>query len=106
MKRQKQPASGKGRFRCEDAAMLKRFPRLMEALTDPWWDDGKPREVWTLTVAYRDGEVNVGVVDRAAQASSYTTAETLEEALKLIEEALEAEKLPMRPWARQGRGKG
>jgi hypothetical protein len=105
MKRPKASPASKGKtVVTSDAEFLKRYPVLTQWMTDGKWDDGKPREVSTLSVNLKEGVVNLGLSDHEAQASLYTTAGTLQEALEQLEAALRDETGAWRPW-KAGKGR-
>lgn len=83
---------------CPDPDFGKRFPTIASYLCDPWWDDGKPREVGSLTVRMGDANVGIALTDPEAKASCYTTAATFYEALELMEGALTAGRAVWRRW--------
>lgn len=89
MKRPSQaPGPKKGSFTCPDAAFLKNYPELARGLCDPWWDDGKPRDPWSLKVSMRDDGVMLALTDKESKLVSFTTAAGLHDALLAIETAL------------------
>jgi len=90
--------SKKGSWSCPDPSFFKSYPLLAAGLCDPWWDDGKPRQVWTITLSFDGPNANVCVNDKELGQGSYTTAASLQEALALIEGALKANTLSWRRW--------
>jgi len=89
MKRPSQaPGPKKGSFNCPDSAFLSNYPELARGLCDCWWDDGKPREPWTLKVSMRDDGVMIAINDKDNKLVSFTSAEGLTEAFMAIEAAL------------------
>jgi len=82
--------------------LLKNRPHIAQLLTDPWWDDGTPRELCSLTVRVGLDQTQLNVNDVDNEQSITTTAGSLEEALSLLEEALAAGRNPWRKW---GNGK-
>lgn len=89
------PLSGGG---CTDEGFMKNHPTIVTYLTDTTWDDGSNREVSALTVSIRDGSMCLALNDKDAKQSLYTQAETLREALKLMEGALKDGSGVWRPW--------
>ncbi len=89
---------------CSDATWVKNFPVIVQYLTDSKWEDGKPRELSTLSINFSTGKANVGLSDHALQQSVYTTADTVQEALKLLEKALVTDSASWRRW-KGGKGK-
>lgn len=99
MKRtQPPPTKKKGSWSCSDAGFQKRYPAITAFLADAWWDDGEPRELGSLTVRMGGEKVQVSLTDYDQRATSFTDAETLDEALALAEEALSAGKMRFTPW--------
>lgn len=85
------PVDPKGRkWECPDSWIFEAYPNLAAGLCDPWWDDGKPREVWTVKFSYQGGACNVAINDAAAKQVLFTTAASLEDAFEAIEAALES----------------
>lgn len=82
------PRPKKGEFVCPDKAFLKDFPLLAAGLCDPWWDDGKPREGWTLKISMNDQQVMLTINDKDSKLVAFTSAEALQEGLESIEAAL------------------
>lgn len=85
-------------FECSDEKFLKDFPTIAQGMCDPWGSDEKPRQLWTLSVKMDGKSVQVTISDKAIKASSYTTAPTLHQALRLANAAAEADTLTWRKW--------
>lgn len=85
----------------EDAIFTHR-PLLAECCCDPVFDDGSPREVWSLSCNWTGPMVTVSLNDKEAGRSINTTAPTLDEALSALESLLET---PARPWRYWAKGK-
>lgn len=83
---------------CSDEQLVKRYPTIMLYLTDAVYDDGGAREVSALSVSVRDGQVALALNDKDLKQSLYTQAETLPEAMKLMEGALVSGTGEWRPW--------
>lgn len=99
MKRPDQPAKGqKTSVVVTDASWSEKFPTVITYMTDAKWDDGKPREPSTLSINFSTGSPTISLSDHALQQSAYTTADTVAEALELLEEALVEGKVRWRPW--------
>jgi hypothetical protein len=97
MKRPSQVSgSKKGAFVCPDAAFLSNYPNLAAGLCDPWWDDGKPRDCWTIKISMRDDGVMFAVNDPGLKMVAFTTAEGLTEGFMAIEAALAGQGLSWR----------
>lgn len=89
MKRREAPKPGRrGEVVCPDAAFAKDYPTLAAGLCDGFWDDGKPREVWTFSVRMKDQGVLVTVTDKNYNECLYTEGEDLLCALALVEDCL------------------
>lgn len=79
-------------------SILKRYPKIVEYLTTDAWEDGSARDPSALSVMLRDGDVLLALNDKDLKQSLYTQAESLTEALKLMEAALAEDKGTWRPW--------
>ncbi len=102
MKRPSQvPGAKKGQWSCADSEFLEKYPLLAAGCCDPWWDDGKPRTPWTLTVRFEAENVNVCLNDKDADQGSYTTSETLADCFEAIELALKNDSLSWRRWKKR-----
>jgi len=85
---------------CPDAAFAKQYPSIAQFMVDDRWDDGKARKVGTITINFSQGCCTISLADHDQEQSCYTTANTLPEALGLLEDALAAEKVAWRLWKR------
>jgi len=81
-----------------DQLWLEKFPTICVFMTDDKWDDGTPREVSVLSVSVRDGMMALALNDKDLKQSMYTMAETVAEALGLLECALADGTGQWRPW--------
>lgn len=89
MKRASAPTKKKtAGWECPDAGFAVIYPKLAEFLCDGTWDDGKPRDVGSLTVRMGGDSVFVSLTDYESKSSLFTNAESLTEALGAIETAL------------------
>jgi hypothetical protein len=89
MERRKGPKPGaKGQVSYPDASFQKDYPTLALGMCDGFWEDGKPREVWTFSVRFKDHGVLITVTDKNYGECLYTEGEDLLCALALVEEAL------------------
>jgi len=89
MQRRQPPAKGtKGEIIYPDKAFAKDYPTLARGMCDAFWDDGKPREVWTISVRMKEQGVLVTTTDKNYGECLYTEGEDLLSALALVEEAL------------------
>jgi hypothetical protein len=86
----------KGEFACPDDEFHSNYPKLAAGMCDEWWDDGKPREPWTIKIAMSAEGVLITVNDKSSKLVAFTTAATLEEGLSAIETALEGAGLSWR----------
>lgn len=73
---------------CIDAKLAESYPVLNEFLTATPMLNGKRRKVATLNVVYEDGRCKVGLRERDRELSLWVSAESLGDALKALEEAL------------------
>jgi len=85
--------------------LLAKRPHIAALLTDPWWDDGTPREVCTMTVRVGADSTQININDIPNEQTISTTADTLEDALDTLEDALAAGKNPWRKWKTTGKRK-
>lgn len=89
MKRPSQASRpAKGSFVCPDPDFQSHYPLLAAGLCDPWWDDGKPREPWTVKLQFRDDGVIATINDKDSKLVAFTTAPTLDKCFEAIEDAL------------------
>jgi len=82
----------------EEDKWLGKYKLLCQYLTETKWDDGAPREPSAISVSCSDGVLLVALNDKDLKQSMYTSAQTLQEALKLMEEALASNRGSWRPW--------
>jgi len=95
----------KGKFVAPDDPFLKDRPKLAEAVADAWWDDGSPRDPFTMSVSWSSGVVVAQLNDKEQDRSLATTADTLEKAGDNFEELLGKSVLPWRYWKSRGKKK-
>lgn len=93
-----------GDWRPSGEPLLARYPHLDQALSDRWWEDGKPREPYRLSITILSPGVQVNVTDNIGRRTSYTVAATIDQAFEMIDDMLSAGSLPWRPWGGKGRG--
>lgn len=104
MKRESRDRQKKaGKFVSPADPVLSALPRLAEAVADMFWDDGSPREPWSLSVNWATGDCTLQLNDKEEGRSVSTTAPSLEEGLRLLEQLLERGHLPWRYWAKPKR---
>jgi len=82
----------------ESEKWLVKFPTVCEYLSTTSWEDGTPREASALSVSVQDGCILIALNDKDLKQSLYTSAESLLEALKLMEGALSSNVGQWRPW--------
>lgn len=82
---------------------LKDRPFVDALLTDAWWDDGKPRDVCSLTVRVGTRSASVSVNDAENEASITTQGESVEDALDRLEAYLAAGNPTWRQWGKKRR---
>lgn len=92
------PPPKKGAWVCCDGDFSKKFPALSQGMCDVFWDDGKPRTPWTLTVRFELGSCNLCLNDKEGSRGAYTSGESLSDALTLLDHAIAAESLSWRRW--------
>jgi len=92
----KSPA--KGQWICPDTTFQQEYPTLSQGMCDVWWDDGKPREPWTLTLRFDATGVSLCVNDKGLSMGLYTTGEGVDDALALLENALKEGTGQWRRW--------
>lgn len=74
------------------------YPLVTEYLCTQQYDDGSPRERSALSLFCEDGMLKLALNDKAEGRSLYVSAESLEDALELLERALHATNAPWRLW--------
>lgn len=90
--------SGEATASLEEDKWLGKFKCVCEYLTTTKWDDGSPREPSAISVSVSDGALTIALNDKDLKQSIYTSAGTLQEALKLMEDSLASSKVTWRPW--------
>jgi hypothetical protein len=102
MKRRTTTGGARDATSCPDPGFAGNYPTVAEYLIVEEYDDGKPRERSKLTVAMGSGAVGLTLTDPDSESSCQVTGETLEEALLLLEDALQSGKIRWRrwPWAK------
>lgn len=102
MKREAIAAQTKaGKFKCPPDKVLERLPRLAEAVADLFWDDGSPRQPYTLSVNWESGSCLLQLNDKEQGRSVAVTAVGIQEAMQMLEDLLTQGHLPWRKWAPQ-----
>lgn len=106
MKREAAKVQAKANGRpCTDTWLCTNAKLIVEHLTEAVWDDGKPRVTSTLTVFVEDGCLKVSLNDRDQCRSLYASAESVQGAIKAIEEALATGATDWRAWRTGGKKK-
>jgi hypothetical protein len=77
-----------GKYACPDSTWATHYPTIVEGMCDPFWDDRKPREVWTLSVRMKENGVLLTLSDRNTNSGLYTEGEDFDSAMALMEDAL------------------
>jgi len=104
MKRaQAEMQKSKGKWTPSTDRFLKDRPTIDQHLTDAWWDDGKPREVCSLTIRMGHSAAMVSLNDSDNEQSITTNAESVEEALDRLEAYLSTGTPSWRPWGKKRR---
>lgn len=88
----------KGVWACPDAGFAKEYPTLAQGMCDLWWDDGKPREPWSVTLRFEGGAVHGCVNDRGLAMGLYSSAEGVDDLLAGLEHALSQGVAQWRRW--------
>jgi len=97
-RRAKEVQKTKGKYVPHQDPFLAKYPEIQRVLWDCWYDDGGPRELGKLTISLVPSGVAIALTDPGERASAFTTAESLPEALELLEAALGGKADPWRPW--------
>lgn len=78
--------------------LLKDFPLVAQFLSDGFWEDGKPRDVPSLSIIVGVDSVTLSFVDLPERRSTSTTAKTIKDGLRLLEALCARPSLPWRYW--------
>jgi len=106
-KRARADQAKKGEYQAHTEVFFAKCPEITKVLWDCWYDDGSPRELGKLTIGLVPAGVNLAITDPSERMSAFCTADTLKDALKLLEDALAGGGDPWRPWpASFGKKKG
>lgn len=81
-----------------DDKFAKKYPTVLEYLTDVQWDDGTERERSTVSLFIEDGAFKLALNDKALRRSLYVTADTMEAAFSVLERSLQAPQADWRGW--------
>lgn len=77
------------------------YPTVCEYLTTTQYGDGSPRQTSTIVLCADDGAWKAAINDRDNRRSLWVTAPSLDEAVSLLEEALNVPQPPWRSWGGQ-----
>jgi hypothetical protein len=102
MKRaQAETQRSKGKWTPSTDQFLKDRPTVDSYLTDAWWDDGKPREVCSLTIRVGNGNAMVSLNDADQEQSITTNGEDVNDALDRLEAYLANGTITWRSWGKR-----
>jgi hypothetical protein len=102
MKRaQAETQKAKGKWVPSTDRFLKDRPTIDAYLTDAWWDDGKPREVCSLTIRVGNGNAMVSLNDADNEQSISTNGEDVNDALDRLEAYLATGNPSWRAWGKK-----
>lgn len=79
-----------------DATSAKRYPTLLQYLSEETWADGVKRERSTVLLVYEDGLFKACVIDKDLDATLWGSAETLVDCLGCLEARLNDDKAEWR----------
>ena len=98
----KSPVDNTAPIDCSDLTWQQRYPAISEYMLSVTWDDGSPRKPSSLSIRFGSDGVVVSLQDQELKQGAYTTAETVDEALTLLNDAIAAGKCR---WLRWNSGK-
>lgn len=103
-KTSREGGGGAGGPAAADEVMAKKFPALLEYLTETRWPDGKPRVTSTVLILCEDGYFKACVNDRANSRTAWCSAKSYAELLVALEKGLQESSLEFRaPRPQRGR---
>lgn len=88
-----------------DAGFKAKCPVLTAFLEDDKWDDGKPRELSSLSLKLQDGLVLGVLNDQDGRRSLYRAAQTVAEVLQKLDESASDPESDWRAWNNKTRKK-
>jgi hypothetical protein len=88
----------KGQWACPDKEWVKHYPALCQGMCDTWWDDGKPRDPWSVTLRFEGTAVHGCVNDKGLSMGLYTAGETIDDVLGQLEECIAQGTAQWRRW--------
>jgi len=104
MKRINQEKQAKaGKWVQTDDGFVKDRPQLDAYMTDGFWDDGKPRDVCSLTIRLSKAGAMVSLNDPENEQSITTNAQSVEAALEALEAYLATGNPSWRAWGKKKR---
>jgi len=104
MKRRNQESQKKaGKWSPSGDPFLDRFPNIDKELTDAFWEDGKPRDVCSLTLRAGKGTASVYINDPEQGAGINTNGTSIEDALTRLDAYLGTENPTWRPHSNKKR---
>jgi len=92
-----------GKWAPSGGQFLKDRPSIDQFLTDAFWDDGKPRDVCSLTIRAGAHSGSVSLNDPEQEQSISTNGESVDDALDRLEAYLAAGNPSWRPWGKKKR---
>lgn len=95
--------SGEG-FDPPDDPFFEERPLVAEACCDPIFEDGSPREGWTISLSWAGPYVTLSLSDKQGRRSLNTTAPTVGAAMNAMEGLLSVPIRPWRYWGKEKRG--
>lgn len=104
-KRQEQDGTGSCFKIDADDALGKKFPALMEFLTESLWPDGESRVTGSLTVFLQDGMLKACVADKDQELVAFVAGVGLTSLLRALEEGLVGDGLDWRRPRESGGGR-
>jgi len=91
----------------EGGSWSKSLGSLVEFLSSSSYDDGSPRKPGTVMVMWEDGAWKAWLHEREMSATAFLSASTPDGLLKVVNDALAADRVPWRPDRRpQGKPNG
>lgn len=85
---------------CPSEGLFALCPILWAFITDGVYDDGSPRKLSQLSMGLYDGNFRLALNDPNREASVYTSAASLEDAMQTMEHALQTESVRWYEWKR------
>jgi hypothetical protein len=81
-----------------DTLFAKRYPNLVEALTDEQYEDGTRRDRSKITLTVQNGQWSAGLSEPSLQETAWMTGESLQSVLDALEAGLDRGLLDWRAW--------